>query len=137
MISDIPWNGPIGGVVLGLIDDEVIINPTEEQREKSRMYVTLAGTKKKICMVEAGANEVDDETMLAAIEIGHKTIQEIVDFVASITAEIGKPKFTYQASEVPADVFSYFKAYPGMTCAGGLSDDKSVRDANLLLLPKG
>ena len=135
MISDVPWNGPIGGVILGLIDDEVIINPTEEQREKSRMYVTLAGTKKKICMVEAGANEVDDETMLAAIEIGHKTIQDIVDFIASITAEIGKPKFSYKSSEVPADVFAYIKAFGWDDMRQAvLSDDKSVRDLNVAAL---
>lgn len=131
-ISDIPWNGPIGGVVLGLIGDEVVINPTEAQRAESRMYVTLAGTKKKICMVEAGANEVDDETMLAAIEIGHETIKEITDFVAGIAAEIGKPKFGYISSEVPAEVFSYIKEYAWDDMRQAvLSSDKSVRDAQV------
>jgi len=131
-ISDIPWNGPIGGVVLGLIDDEVVINPTEAQRAASRMYVTLAGTKKKICMVEAGANEVDEDSMLAAIEIGHKTIQEIVDFVAGIAAEIGKPKFSYQSSEVPAEVFSCIKEFGWNDMRQAvLSSDKSVRDAQV------
>lgn len=134
-ISDIPWNGPIGGVVLGLIDDEVVINPTEAQRAASRMYVTLAGTKKKICMVEAGANEVDEDSMLAAIEIGHKTIQEIVDFVAGIAAEIGKPKFSYQSSEVPAEVFSCIKEFGWNDMRQAvLSSDKSVRDAQVAAL---
>ena len=134
-ISDIPWNGPTGGIVLGLIGDEVVINPTEEQRSASRMYVTLAGTKKKICMVEAGANEVEDETMLAAIEIGQKTIQEIVDFIEGIVAEIGKPKFTYKSSAVPEEIFAYIKAFgwDDMRLAV-LSDDKSVRDAQVAVL---
>ena len=133
--SDIPWNGPTGGIVLGLIGDEVVINPTEEQRSASRMYVTLAGTKKKICMVEAGANEVEDETMLAAIEIGHKTIQEIVDFIAGIAADIGKPKFTYKSSAVPEEIFAYIKAFgwDDMRLAV-LSDDKSVRDSQVAVL---
>jgi polyribonucleotide nucleotidyltransferase len=134
-ISDIPWNGPTGGIVLGLIGDEVVINPTEEQRIASSMYVTLAGTKKKICMVEAGANEVDDETMLAAIEIGHKTIQEIVEFIDSIVAEIGKPKFEYQSSAVPDDVFAYIKAFGWDDMRKAvLSDDKSVRDTQVAAL---
>ena len=133
--SDIPWNGPTGGIVLGLIGDEVIINPTEEQRSASRMYVTLAGTMKKICMVEAGANEVDDETMLAAIEIGHKTVQEIVEFIAGIVAEIGKPKFAYKSSAVPAEVFAYIKAFGWDEMRKAvLSDDKSVRDAQVAVL---
>lgn len=133
--SDIPWNGPTGGIILGLIGDEVVINPTEEQRSASRMYVTLAGTMKKICMIEAGANEVEDETMLAAIEIGHKTIQEIVDFIAGIVAEIGKPKFTYKSSAVPEEIFAYIKAFgwDDMRLAV-LSDDKSVRDAQVAVL---
>jgi len=133
--SDIPWNGPTGGIILGLIDDEVVINPTEEQRSASRMYVTLAGTKKKICMIEAGANEVEDETMLAAIEIGHKMIQEIVDFIAGIVTEIGKPKFTYKSSAVPEEVFAYIKAFGWDDMrAAVLSDDKSVRDAQVAVL---
>lgn len=133
--SDIPWAGPTGGIVLGLIGDEVVINPTEEQRNASRMYVTLAGTMKKICMVEAGANEVEDETMLAAIEIGHKTIQEIVEFVSGIVAEIGKPKFTYKSSAVPEEVFACIKAYAWDDMRKAvLSDDKSVRDSQVAIL---
>ena len=134
-ISDIPWNGPIAGVILGLIGDEVIINPTEEQRAKSNMYVTLAGTKKKICMIEAGANEVPDETMLAAIEIGFAAIREVVKFIEGIVSEIGKPKFTYKSSGVPEEVFAYIKtfAWDDMRKAV-LSDDKSVRDAQVAVL---
>ncbi|MBR3058685.1 MAG: polyribonucleotide nucleotidyltransferase [Clostridiales bacterium] len=136
-ISDIPWNGPVGGVVLGLIGDDVIINPTEEQRKESRMYVTLAGTAKKICMVEAGANEVPDETMLEAIAIGHETIKEIVAFINSIVAEIGKEKFTYESADVPEEVFTLVKdfAWDKMRQAV-LAVDKSVRDANIEALTK-
>ncbi len=136
-ISDIPWNGPVGGVVLGLIGDDVIINPTEEQRNQSRMYVTLAGTAKKICMVEAGANEVPDETMLEAIAIGHETIKEIVAFINSIVAEIGKEKFTYESADVPEEVFTLVKdfAWEKMRQAV-LAVDKSVRDANIEALTK-
>jgi polyribonucleotide nucleotidyltransferase len=134
-ISDIPWNGPIGGVILGLIGDEVIINPTEDQRAKSNMYVTLAGTKKKICMVEAGANEVPDETMLAAIEIGFAAIREVVEFIERIVSEIGKKKFAYTSSEVPEEAFAYIKkfAWDDMRKAV-LSDDKSVRDTQVAQL---
>ena len=136
-ISDIPWNGPVGGVVLGLIGDDVIINPTEEQRKESRMYVTLAGTAKKICMVEAGANEVPDETMLEAIAIGHESIKEIVKFINSIVAEIGKEKFTYESADVPEEVFTLVKdfAWEKMRQAV-LAVDKSVRDANIEALTK-
>ncbi len=136
-ISDIPWNGPVGGVVLGLIGDDVIINPTEEQRKESRMYVTLAGTEKKICMVEAGANEVPDETMLEAIAIGHESIKEIVKFINSIVAEIGKEKFTYESADVPEEVFTMVKdfAWDKMRQAV-LAVDKSVRDANIDALTK-
>lgn len=136
-ISDIPWNGPVGGVVLGLIGDDVIINPTEEQRKISRMYVTLAGTAKKICMVEAGANEVPDDTMLEAIAIGHETIKEIVAFINGIVAEIGKEKFTYESADVPEEVFNLVKdfAWDDMRQAV-LAVDKSVRDANIDALTK-
>ena len=105
-ISDIPWKGPVGGVVLGLIDNKTVINPTEAQREVSQMYVTLAGTATKICMVEAGANEVPDDVMLNAIAEGHEEIKKICEFINSIVAEIGKPKFTYESADVPEEVFA-------------------------------
>ncbi|MFA6338398.1 MAG: polyribonucleotide nucleotidyltransferase, partial [Saccharofermentanales bacterium] len=131
-ISDIPWKGPIAGVVLGLIDNKAVINPTEAQREVSQMYVTLAGTKTKICMVEAGANEVPDEIMLQAIADGHEAIKEICAFIDSIVAEIGKPKFEYQSSDIPEEVFSMIKEFGWDEMRKAvLSDDKSVRDANV------
>ena len=134
-ISDIPWKGPVGGVVLGLIDGKTIINPTLEQREVSDMYVTLAGTLNKICMVEAGANEVPDDVMLNAIAEGHEEIKKICEFINSIVAEIGKEKFTYESAEVPEEIFEAVKEYGwDKMRAAVLSKDKEVRDANVAKL---
>ena len=120
---------------MGLIDNKTIINPTEEQRKESQMYVTLAGTATKICMVEAGANEVPDDIMLNAIAEGHEVIKEIVKFINSIVAEIGKPKFEYASADVPEDVFAMVKEYGWDKMRQAvLSDDKSVRDANVAAL---
>jgi len=110
-ISDIPFNGPIGGVILGLVDGEIIINPNTEQRAKSQMYVTLAGTKEKITMIEAGAKEVSDEVMIKAIKKGHEEIKKIVDFIEGMVKEIGKKKFEYKSCEVPEDIFADVKAF--------------------------
>ena len=134
-ISDIPWKGPVGGVVLGLIDGKTIINPTLEQREVSDMYVTLAGTLNKICMVEAGANEVPDDVMLNAIAEGHEEIKKICEFINSIVAEIGKEKFTYESADVPEEIFEAVKEYGwDKMRAAVLSKDKEVRDANVAKL---
>lgn len=134
-ISDIPWKGPIGGVVLGLIDGKTIINPTLEQRQESQMYVTLAGTLTKICMVEAGANEVPDDVMLNAIAEGHVVIKEICEFINGIVAEIGKEKFTYESADVPEEVFEAVKEFGWDKMREAvLAVDKSVRDANVAAL---
>ena len=134
-ISDIPWKGPIGGVVLGLIDGKTIINPTLEQRQESQMYVTLAGTLTKICMVEAGANEVPDDVMLNAIAEGHVVIKEICEFINGIVAEIGKEKFTYDSADVPEEVFDAVKEFGWDKMREAvLAVDKSVRDANVAVL---
>jgi len=134
-ISDIPFNGPIGAVILGLIDDEVIINPTAEQRAKSSMYVTLSGTLEKITMIEAGADEVPEEKMLEAIRIGKAEITRIVEFINSIVSEIGKPKFEYESYKVPEDLYKEVEdfAYETMRSAV-LTDDKQVRDQRILEL---
>jgi polyribonucleotide nucleotidyltransferase len=134
-ISDIPWKGPVGGVVLGLIDNKAVINPTLEQRQESQMYVTLAGTLTKICMVEAGANEVPDDIMLAAIAEGHEVIKQICAFINSIVAEIGKPKFEYQSADVPEEVFAAVKEFGWDKMRQAvLSKEKEVRDANVAAL---
>ena len=98
-VSDIPWNGPTGAVVVGRVDGQYVINPDEAQRAKSDMHVYLAGTKDAIMMVEAGANEVSEEAMLDAIMFGHEYIKQLVAFQEQIVAEIGKPK-----AEVPLNV---------------------------------
>ena len=134
-ISDIPWKGPVGGVVLGLIDGKTIINPTLEQREISDMYVTLAGTLTKICMVEAGANEVPDDVMLNAIAEGHEEIKKICEFINGIVAEIGKEKFTYESADVPEEIFEAVKEYGWDRMRQAvLSKDKEVRDGNVAVL---
>jgi len=110
-ISDIPFNGPVGGVILGLVDGQVVINPNAKEREASQMYVTLAATKEKIVMIEAGANEVPDEVMLDAIKKGHEEIKKICEFIDGVVKEIGKPKFEYQSSEVPQEIFEKVKEF--------------------------
>ena len=136
-ISDIPFNGPVGGVVLALIDGEVVINPTQIQREKSDMYVTLAGTKDKIVMIEAGAKEVDDDVMLDAIKKGHVEIKKIVSFIEDIVAKVGKDKFEYEPSNVDPKIFDYVK---DIACekmkAMLLTKDKQERDRNISKLTK-
>ena len=134
-ISDIPWNGPIGGILIGLVGGQVVFNPTEEQRKASDMAVTLAGTKDKIAMIEAGANEVPDAVMLDALIQGHKVIQEVCAFISSIQADIGKPKFSYTAHEVTEELFAEVKAFGwDKMRAAVLSDDKNVRDAAVAAL---
>ena len=131
-ISDIPWNGPIGGVFMGLVDGKIVVNPTAEQRKNSDLELTVAATKEKVVMIEAGANEVDDDTMYEAIMIAHEEIKNLVDFINSIVAEIGKPKFAYASGELDHDMFDEIFAY----CEKGVmealdTDDKNVRDAKM------
>ncbi|NMA34540.1 MAG: polyribonucleotide nucleotidyltransferase [Clostridiaceae bacterium] len=134
-ISDIPFNGPIGGVVLGLVDGEIVINPNAAQREKSDMYVTLAGTSEKITMIEAGAKEVSEEIMMQAVKKGHEEIKKITAFINGIVAEIGKPKFEYQSAELPKELYDavYELAYEELRGAM-LTDDKTVRDERVAAL---
>lgn len=131
-ISDIPFAGPIGGVWIGLVDDEFIINPTVEQREKSLMHVTVAGTRQKVVMIEAGAKEVEEYKMLAAIKFAHKEIIRICDFIDSIVAEIGKPKFEYDHIVVDPEMYDDVKEFAIEKVRAALdTDDKTVRDARM------
>ncbi|MBP3359460.1 MAG: polyribonucleotide nucleotidyltransferase [Clostridia bacterium] len=128
-ISDIPWNGPIGGVWLGLVDGEFVINPTEEQRDKSEMLVTVAGTREKIVMIEAGANEVPEDVMLDGIKFAHKTIIELVDFINGIKSEIGKEKFDYEHHDIDHELYDRIKEAEYENLQHALdTDDKNVRD---------
>ncbi|MDO5734483.1 MAG: polyribonucleotide nucleotidyltransferase [Eubacteriales bacterium] len=103
-ISDIPWNGPTATVQVALIDGEIIVNPNQEQRSASSLDLVVAGTKDKVCMIEAGADEVSDEVMLEAIIAGHKEIQNICAFIEEIVAAVGKSKYAYEVHEVPHEI---------------------------------
>ena len=132
-VSDIPWNGPIGGVQVGLVDGEIVLNPTQEQRKKSDLALTVAATMDKIVMIEAGANEVDEDTMLNAIKAAHVEIKKIITFINSIVAERGKPKIDFQVVGLDMDVFHAIKEkYLDDFKAAMDTDDKNVRDAALL-----
>ena len=131
-ISDIPWNGPIAGVFVGMVDGEFVINPTAEQREKSDLELTVAGSKEKVVMIEAGANEVSDDDMFNAIMTAHEEIKRLCDFISSIQAEIGKPKFTYESGEVNEDLYEEVKAFVIDDIKFALdTDDKNVRDERM------
>ena len=132
-MSDIPWGGPIAGVFVGLVDGEIVLNPPKEQRERSDLSLTLAASEEKIVMIEAGANEVDEETMMKAIRAGHEEIKKMLAFINGIVAEIGKPKKSFTPVELDhallADV--YAKHLDEVKAAMD-TDDKNVRDAALL-----
>ena len=110
-ISDIPFAGPTGAVVVGYVDGQYVINPDSEQREKSSMHVTVAGTNEAIMMVEAGANEVSEEVMLGGIMFAHEEIKKIVAFINEIVAAVGKPKREMELYHVPAEIDADVRAY--------------------------
>ena len=132
-ISDIPWNGPVAGVSVGLVDGEIVINPTYEQNKHNDLQLTVVSSSKKVVMIEAGANEVDNETMFNAIVAGDKVNREIVEFINSIVAEIGKEKIPFESQEVPHDLFEAIKDMAIERVRYAMdTDDKLVRDAALL-----
>ena len=110
-ISDIPFAGPTGSVVVGMVDGEYVINPDSAQRAKSRLHLSLSGTKDAIMMVEAGADVVTEKEMLGAILFGHEEIKKIVAFIESIVAEVGKPKADVALETVPEDIDAAVRAY--------------------------
>ncbi len=131
-ISDIPWNGPISGCSVGMVDGAFVINPTEEQRKVSKMATTVASTSERIAMIEAGADCVSDEDMYNAIMFGHEANQKIIDFINSIKAEIGKPKFEFTSLEPDHEMFEAIKAFAEEDVKAALdTDDKTVRDERL------
>ena len=132
-ISDIPWNGPIGGVFVGLTEEEgLIINPTAEQRERSSLELTVAGTKKKVVMIEAGAAEVSDDKMFEAIMLAHEEIKKLCAFIEDIQAQIGKPKFSYPSAEIPKELLDAVYDFCAEDVKVALNtDDKNVRDARM------
>lgn len=131
-ISDIPFNGPIAAVYVGLIDGEFIINPTVEEREKSDLNLTVAGSIQKVVMIEAGANEVPEDVMYDAIMFAHEEIKKLCEFIKGIQDEIGKPKFEYEHIVVNEEVFNDIQNFATDMVKEALdTDDKAVRDENL------
>ncbi|MBQ3095227.1 MAG: polyribonucleotide nucleotidyltransferase, partial [Clostridia bacterium] len=136
-ISDIPWNGPISGMAVGLVDGELILNPNRAQVEASDLALTVASSKQKVVMIEAGANEVDNDTMFRAIMMAHEENQKICAFIDSIVAEIGKPKFDYPHIEVDHDLYDAIDAFAVEKVRYCMdTDDKNVREERLNLLRK-
>ena len=134
-ISDIPWNGPIGGAFMGMIDGQFVINPTLEERAQSDLQLTVAASEAKVVMIEAGANEVSDEAMFEAIMIAHAEIKGLIKFINEIVAEIGKPKFDYPSCEVDHDLFEQIKDYIIDDVKYAMdTDDKTVRDERMLVV---
>lgn len=131
-ISDIPWNGPIAGVSVGLVEGELVLNPTLDQRAKNDLNLTLAASMEKIVMIEAGANEVPDEKMLEAIRFGHEEIKKMVNFIAGIQKEIGKQKFTFESQSVDKELFEAIKELSEEKIKLALdTDDKNIREERL------
>lgn len=110
-ISDIPFAGPTGSVVVGLVDGEYVINPDSAQRAKSKLHLSLSGTRDAIMMVEAGAEVVTEKEMLGAILFGHEEIKKIVSFIDGIVAEVGKPKVNIELETIPEDINAAVRAY--------------------------
>lgn len=131
-ISDIPFGGPTAAVAVGYVDDQIVINPTLAQREKSRLTLTVAGTLEKITMIEAGADEIPNDTMLEAIKTAHEEIKKICNFISDIKAEIGKPKFEYKSFATDPEVYNEIVAnFKDRMYQDVQATDKTVRDANI------
>ena len=131
-ISDIPFGGPTAAVAVGYVDDQIVINPTLAQREKSRLTLTVAGTLEKITMIEAGADEIPNDTMLEAIKTAHEEIKKICNFISNIKAEIGKPKFEYKSFATDPEVYNEIVAnFKDRMYQDVQATDKTVRDANI------
>ena len=131
-VSSIPFNGPTGSVSIGLIDDQFIINPNLEQREKSEMYLVVSGTKDAIMMVEAGSNEVSEDVMLNAILFAHEEIKKICDFVQKIADEVGKPKDDYYVFKPDEEVEKAVEEYSSNKMKDAIKTvDKQERQDNM------
>ena len=134
-ISDIPFGGPTAAVNVGLINGEIVINPTEAQRKVSDLNLTVAGTAEKVAMIEAGANEVPDDVMLEAIKKGHEEIKKVCQFIQKIKDEIGKPKFAYKSFAVDHDLYEELeKDYTEKMKIAVQEIDKDTRDNNVAAL---
>ncbi len=132
-ISDIPFDGPISTTQVGLIDGEFVFNPTADQRDASDMALTVASTREKVIMIEAGANEVSEERMIAAIFAAHDLNQKVIAFIDTIVAECGKPKHAYESCAVPEELFAAMKEIvpPEEMEQAVFTDEKQVREENI------
>ena len=134
-ISDIPFGEPTAAVNVGLVNGEIVINPTEAQRKVSDLNLTVAGTAEKVAMIEAGANEVPDDVMLEAIKKGHEEIKKVCQFIQKIKDEIGKPKFAYKSFAVDHDLYEELeKDYTEKMKIAVQEIDKDTRDNNVAAL---
>lgn len=132
-ISDIPWNGPVASISVGLVDGNIILNPNEEQRNSSDLDLTVCGSSEKIVMIEAGAKEVDEKTMLDCILKGHEEIKKLVKFIKEIQQDIGKEKIQFESKEVPAELFQKIQELYTDSVKYALdTDDKNIREDRLL-----
>ena len=131
-ISDIPWDGPISGVNVGLVDGQIVINPTLEQRAHNDLNLTVASTGDLVAMIEAGGNEIDDDTMFNAIMAGHEENKKIVAFINGIVEEVGKPKKSFQSSDPDPAILQEIEDFCVEDVKKALdTDDKNVRDERL------
>ena len=132
-ISDIPWAGPISSVNAGLVDGEIVINPTLEQREKTDLTLTVSSTADLVAMIEAGGNEIPDDLMFDCIMAGHEVNKEVVNFINGIVAEIGKEKFEFESNDPDPEIMAEIEEFCIEDVKKALdTDDKLVRDAALL-----
>ena len=130
-ISDIPWNGPVGALKVGLVDGKLVFNPTSEQRKVSDLDVTVVSTGKKVVMIEAGANQVPNDVMFEAIRMAHEENQKQIALINQMVAEIGKPKFDYPHADFDQELFDEDRGRHFMDEAKAAmdTDDKNVREA--------
>ena len=132
-ISDIPFDGPISTTQVGLVDGEFVFNPTADQRDISDMALTVASTREKVIMIEAGANEVPEDKMIEAIFAAHDLNQKVIAFIDTIVAECGKPKHEYESCAVPEELFAAIREIvpPEEMEKAVFTDEKQVREENI------
>ena len=135
-ISDIPFDGPISTTQVGLVDGEFVFNPTAAQKEVSDLALTVASTKEKVIMIEAGANEVPEQTMIDAIFAAHEVNQQVIAFIDTIVAECGKPKHAYESCAVPEELFAAIREIvtPDEMEEAVFTDDKQTREENIRVI---
>ncbi len=135
-ISDIPFDGPISTTQVGLVNGEFVFNPTAAQKEVSDLALTVASTREKVIMIEAGANEVPEQTMIDAIFAAHEVNQEVIRFIDTIVAECGKPKHAYESCAVPEELFEAIKEIvtPAEMEEAVFTDDKQTREENIRVI---